>query len=260
LLTSLFKAVQGIRGNFLPDNKRIYPVIFLRNDIYRLIRDSDKNKWSDFLIDLEWTIPELKSMLAFRLNKVLDMYKPLAFDSIWKKFFPNPYVQMGFQGKKRMEVFAYVTRSTQLRPRDYIHYIQECATLALSKGQNSISAQTVKEVDDNFSEYLKDEIVDEISAIIPEIHDILSILSQIRKQTFSPSEFVVVYDELVKKKQIPDIGAENVLIMLFDFSIIGNKPSMKGQAIFKYQNKNARFNFHENIMIHRGLFKALQIF
>lgn len=35
---------------------------------------------------------------------------------------------------------------------------------------------------------------------------------------------------------------------------------VKEQQIFKYQHLEALFNFNENIIIHRGLYKALQIF
>lgn len=43
LLTSLFKAVQDIKYNINIEN--IFPIVFLRDDIYGLIKDSDKNKW-----------------------------------------------------------------------------------------------------------------------------------------------------------------------------------------------------------------------
>ena len=51
-----------------------------------------------------------------------------------------------------------------------------------------------------------------------------------------------------------------MLKILFDFSVIGNDPSIKHQAIFKYEKESAKFNFRENIIVHRGLYKALQIF
>jgi hypothetical protein len=107
---------------------------------------------------------------------------------------------------------------------------------------------------------LKGEIIDEIHVEMPEINDVLAIFSQIRKQTFNPSEFTSAYNEFVSKGKLTNRGAENVLIMLFDVNVIGNQPTMKGKTIFKYENKSARFNYKENIMIHRGLFKALQIF
>ncbi|WP_216388078.1 hypothetical protein, partial [Arcanobacterium phocae] len=124
-----------------------------------------------------------------------------------------------------------------------------------------VHPRLLKEADGEFSEYMKNEISDEIYAVLPEYKEIFSILSQIRKQTFSPSIFVESYNKMVKEdKSFVNRGAETVLRLLFDFSVIGNKPSMQNQAIFKYQKESARFNFTENIIVHRGLYKALQIF
>jgi cold shock CspA family protein len=50
LLTSLFKAVQDVRSIFAPGDNKLYPVVFLRDDIYDLLQDPDKingvtSKW-----------------------------------------------------------------------------------------------------------------------------------------------------------------------------------------------------------------------
>ena len=42
--------------------------------------------------------------------------------------------------------------------------------------------------------------------------------------------------------------------------IVGNQASKRKEKIFKYQYKDCTFNHTENIVIHRGLYKALQIF
>lgn len=223
LLTSLFKAVQDIRANFNSGSIKIFPVVFLRNDIYGLIKDSDKNKWSDFRIDMEWTPLKIKKMLSYRLNIVLGT-TGLDFNSVWSQFFSDKYLKMGHSDKRTMDIFSYITRSTQLRPRDYIHYLKECAELALSRRQSTISSSVVKEVDDAFSDYLKDEIIDEIHAILPEVNEVFSMLSQIRKQTFPPREFENAYKDMVRKGAVIDKGVENILILLFDFSVIGNEP------------------------------------
>lgn len=107
---------------------------------------------------------------------------------------------------------------------------------------------------------MKNEIIDEMYAVLPEYDDIFAILSLIRKQTFKPNEFVDKYNQMVEEKTIPERGAEKVLKLLFEFSVIGNDPSIKHQAIFKYERDSAKFNFKENIIVHRGLYKALQIF
>ena len=69
------------------------------------------------------------------------------------------------------------------------------------------------------------------------------------------------YDERKKKGVIQnDKNAEAILKILFEHSVIGNVPSINNQAIFKYEKNSAKFNFKENIIIHRGLYKVLQIF
>ena len=231
----------------------------MRTDIYNLISYSDKNKWTDSCIKLIWTPEKLKKLLRFRLN-VLFETKNLSFNECWRMLFGAQEVVYGSRKRKRMDSFEYILRSTQNRPRDFVKYFQECANQTLNDNSLLITPQLIKNADNEFSEYMKNEIIDEIYAVLPEYEDIFAILSLIRKQTFNPAEFVEKYNQMVAEKVISDKGAEKVLKLLFDFSVIGNDPSIKHQAIFKYEKDSARFNFKENIIVHRGLYKALQIF
>lgn len=255
LLTSLFKAVQDIKSVFYRTELKIIPVVFLRSDIYSLIRDSDKNKWSDFKIDLTWNLDSLKRMLCHRLYVSSD--RKLPEDIVWNKLFSCSYVMMGNQNRNQKDIFDYIARSTHWRPRDFTHYISECAKLALQKNEPQITPHIVKEVDNEFSEYLKGEIVDEVYADFYNIEDVMNLLSQLRKQTFSPAEFTQAYSENGYGTMA---DAKNVLFKLFEYGIIGNQPSMRGKQVFKHQYPNARFNNTESVIIHRGLYKALQIF
>ena len=255
LLTSLFKAVQDIKATFCRTDLKILPVVFLRSDIYSLIKDSDKNKWSDFKVELSWTLESLKKMLCHRLFISAD--KQIAEENVWEKLFSSSYVMMGNQNRNKKVIFDYIARSTHWRPRDFTHYISECAKLALQKNEPQITPYIVKEVDNEFSEYLKGEILDEVYADFYNIEDVLNLLSQMRKQTFSPREFIEAY---TSNEYGTQIDAKNVLSKLFEYGIIGNQPSMKGTQVFKHQYPNARFNNTESVIIHRGLYKALQIF
>jgi hypothetical protein len=254
LITSLFKAVQDIKAYFKDSHINIRPVIFLRSDIYSLIKDSDKNKWSDYKLDLKWNTDQLKNMICHRLY--ISSSKKYKEKEIWNIIFPQKYIYMGNKNHNRMNDFDYISRSTHWRPRDYIHYVSECAKLALEKKEIAILSHTIKEVDREFSEYLKGEITDEIYSVIPNIDSVFNILSQIRKQTFSPQLFLDAYEPYAK---YPEEG-KYVLLQLFEHGVIGNQPSMKGQQIFKHQYPNALFNMNENVIIHRGLYKSLQIF
>ena len=260
LITSLFKAVQDVK-NFFHDKKNIVnPIIFLRDDIYALIKDADKNKWSDFKLELEWNEEKIKKMLAFRISKVIDPNAEiLPFEKAWNSIFLSKPVSMGDRQQKQMPIFEYITLSTHLRPRDYVKYIQVCSEQTYNDGYDKIHPDTVKKVDKGFSNYMKDEIIDEIHSLLPEIDKIFSIISQIRKWNFSIQEFKATYEKYLQDGTVKEKNVDFVLQTLFNFSVIGNRPKNRTISFFRYENKEARFNFNENIVVHRGLFKALQI-
>lgn len=259
MLTSLFKAVQDIRSIFDSEGKHILPVIFLRSDIYARLKDSDKNKWRESIIDLEWDSTKIQRMLAHRLCVAANIPKT-DFNIVWYKLFDKDMVKMGNRQSRKMEIFKYIERSTEMRPRDFVQYVKECVTLAKERSEMPILPQTVKDADDIFSEYLKGETIDEIFAVIPEINEILGLLSTIRKQSFQFTTFEHEYNELVKREVVPKRDVKNILLILFDSGVLGNQPTMKGQAIFKFSKKSPRFNFNETMIVHRGLYKALQIY
>ncbi|VTT05594.1 P-loop ATPase, Sll1717 family [Streptococcus oralis] len=259
LITGLFKAVNETRNIFQDEQLPVYPVVFLRSDIFQRINYSDKNKWSDYLINLEWTSEKLHRLIQSRIN-VLTENQSKTFHEAWEKIVMNKEVKMGNQQNSKMSSIDYILRSTHNRPRDVIKYLKEASKIALRNNCSVIGPRHIKEADASFSEYMRQEISDEIYSVLPEYNEIFSILSTIRKQTFNPKDFVEIYQEKVKHEKLIDRGAENVLKILFDFSVIGNKPSIKSKQIFKYENESSRFNFRENIIVHRGFYKALQIF
>jgi hypothetical protein len=265
LLTSLFKAVQDIRNVFKPLSKKIIPIIFLRDDIYSIIKDPDKNKWSDLKIDIDWDEPKLKKLLAFRISRAIDSKiensKILKFEEAWFKLFEDKPVTMGDRQKKEMSIFDFISRSTHLRPRDFVKYLQACAAEAVESNREIISPTIVKRVDKAFSNYLKSEIEDEIQAILPEISTIFQIISQLGKQNFKYDEFRNLYDTYLKNNTVTEGNLNYIFQNLFDFGVIGNQPkNTKVPPVFRYKNREARFNPNEIIQVHRGLFKALQLY
>ncbi|WP_294224804.1 hypothetical protein [uncultured Chryseobacterium sp.] len=260
LITSLFKAVQDIKIYFSDRRDIINPIVFLRDDIYSIIKDADKNKWTDFKIEIDWDKEKIKKMLAYRLSKSINPDSPiLNFDKAWNTIFIDKPIFMGDKKQKPLHIFDYITLSSHLRPRDYIKYINVCCEQTISENWNKIHPKTVKKVDKGFSNYMKDEIIDEVHALLPEIDKIFSIISQIRKWNFSIKEFKDTYNIYLEKETIKESNIDFVLQTLFNFSIIGNRPKNREVSFFRYENKEARFNFNENIVVHRGLFKSLQI-
>lgn len=258
LLTSLFKAVQDIRAMFI--KFKVYPVVFLRDDIYDILQDPDKNKWTDFKVDLDWNRDSLQNMLAFRISRADKASKKIkSFANAWGEIFEGGGVRYGDKGSKNMPIFDYITRSTQNRPRDYVRYIQICAEKALEKGYEKITPKIVKTEGKAFSNYLRTEMEDEIHGAVPEIKMILNLFTKLRKQTIRINEFKELYESEVDTGNLPKRDYQFILEILFMFSVIGNVTSQKSHTIFRYENKEARLNMRENICVHRGLFRALQI-
>lgn len=259
LLTSLFKAVQDIKYTLSATNLNILPVVFLRDDIYSLIKDADKNKWRDFKIEIEWNSEKIKQLLAYRISKDIGEVKILDFKTAWDFIFYPSKVKIG-SGKNYVDSFDYITRSTHLRPRDYIRFIQVCAEETINYGRNKIPRETIKFVDRAFSNYLKDEIIDEIYPVLPDIEEIFQIISNLRKWVFGVDEFKREYLKYLRAKTVKEENIDYVLDTLYKFSVIGNQNRYKMETIyFKYLHTNMNLNRNEKLVVHRGLFKALQI-
>lgn len=260
LITSLFKAVQDIRSIFLGENYRLYPTVFLRDDIYDLLEDNDRNKWSDLKSTLDWDETKIKNLLAFRISRAISPNgKTMNFRDAWNAIFTKGSVKYGSRQTKEMQPFLYITRSTQLRPRDYIRYIQACSEETLDLNYKKIRPTTIKKIDKAFSNYLRNEMEDEIHGILPEIKKILDLFSSIRKQTLSIEEFKIAHSSAINNDSIPKRDTFFVLKILFHFSVIGNQPKQSNNHVFRYKNPEAQLNQNEKITVHRGLFKALQI-
>ena len=258
LLTSLFKAVQDIRYTFSDTNLNIRPIVFLRDDIYSLIKDADKNKWRDFKIEIEWSEKEIKDLLAYRISRDANLEESLSFNQAWNLIFESSSVRAG--SGKMTNSFDFITRSTHLRPRDYIRYIQVCAEETASFERSQIESETIRFVDRAFSNYLRDEIVDEVYPLVTEIEEVLQIISNIRKWNFSISEFRKQWNNYYANSSEAIHNFDKVLEVLYRFSVLGNQhPRKKEILYFKYMHTNMNLNKNERLVLHRGLFKALQI-
>jgi len=265
LIKGLFKAVQDVCSIFQNlEIIKLRPVVFLRDDIYDLLRDNDKTKWGDFKVDLNWNESKIKNLLAFRISRAInsECKQMLSFEDAWVKIFGKSLIASGNRAKNKTNTFEYITKSTLLRPRDFVAYIQSCAEYALdakiADKYGCITPNIVRAADKAFSNYLRNELTDELCAIIPEIDSIFNALSQVRKWNFSINEFEKIYLDYIADGLAKERNIKELLSVLFMFDVIGNNPK-PGYNVFRYKNREARINFHERIIVHRGLFKSLQI-
>ncbi len=261
LLTSLFKAVQDVKSVLSKERGfNIMPVIFLRNDIYAHIKDADKNKWDDLSIELEWDTERLKQLLAFRISQDDAIRRGAPdFETEWHRIFTKERIGTGLGRRKSMHTFDYMANSTLLRPRDFIKFIKACCEEVIDT-QEFVTPEVLHHVDRAFSNYLKQEFRDELFPILPDIDRIFDVMSYQRQWIFSPNSFKEAYEKERQLGNIAEPNVDKVLETLYNFSVIGvQNRNVKTKHYFKYINTNMAYNRNENIVIHRGLFKALGI-
>ncbi|MCG7417328.1 hypothetical protein MHY30_07420 [Microbacterium sp. ACRRU] len=252
--------ILAARGLFLAARKAgraIYPVVFLRDDIFARIQFEDKNKADDESVTLHWDYEDapvtLRSLMESRFREELGTdSKP---DVAWGDVFDESELTRGSKPK-----YTFMLDRTLLRPRDVIKFCNE--SLAAYKkdpaGAGLIANKHLYEARNAYSKYLLKEFRDEIHKQMPEHETATSILQRIGLTTFSRVEFVAA----AKQQKLDEPAAEAMLRSLFDFSIIGVRrvggPKSGSGWVWKYLDPEATFTANEQqIKVHPGLKEAL---
>ncbi|MCC8345143.1 hypothetical protein LNN35_20485 [Pseudomonas stutzeri] len=260
LISGLFKAVQDIKSISIERGVNVNPVIFLRDDIYDLIQDPDKTKWGDLAVDLKWNKSEMQSLIAHRLARAAGANaKKVFFGETWHEFFARESIKVGLGREKEISIYDWITKNTLLRPRDYIKYLQLCAKKAYEANYRLVRASTLTMQDITYSSYLRGELVDEIHSILPDIVNIFDLISKLGKAHFSVDDFSSAYQKAYESGEVKNKNPRYVLNILFFFSVIGNHFS-DNKIVFRYMNREASLNLDCALVVHRGLYKSLQLF
>ena len=190
LVTSLFKAIDEIRNEINVRGRRLFPIAFLRDDIFDQLENSDRNKWEDVILRLAWRRDSLQRMLAHRISRANNLAEMiLPFEDAWSLLFTDQQISMGGDSPKQT-MFYYLMQGTYHRPRDYIVYVSRGAKIALDKDLKLIDSKRFLGCEPFYSKYFRQELQDEITPIIPEIDQVFAALSNIGKATFVLHDFI----------------------------------------------------------------------
>lgn len=257
LLIGLFKAVASVRAKF--GRRGILPVIFLRDDIYSLLRNNDKNKWADSALNLQWTEESLNRLLAFRILRAQHSNaSDISLLKAQQSVFLVDTVRLKNRRGERREVIKYMLARTMMRPRDIVSYMRECANVALQRDMYGIDANVIKAAEFGYSSRLRGEMVDEIQSIIPNIDIVFDEISNIRKQILHLEEFEKAIERILDKLEC-ELPVHTISEIMFNFSVFGNIAAQRSNKIFKYNHPQAVLNRNEQIIIHQGLLKSLRV-
>ena len=255
LVTNLLKAVRLIRSD--SRFKNVFPIVLLRDDIYNLLQDPDREKWMDWTISINWSENRIKELMAYRLCQAARV--PLrSFDKIWKDLvgsapsFTTP--------NKVWDKFDFITSYTLGRPRDYIYYLSRASKLICDRierrvGSATLSQDVLRACVGPFATHLRRELEDEMSGQLPYIRDVMEIVLTFSGRHFRFDEFKIAYENARTEAREEWGDVESVLDTLYSFSAIGFvKPG--GAEYYRYQSHIAELDHSRTMVLHKGLVAA----
>ncbi|PKK84532.1 MAG: hypothetical protein CVT49_02865 [candidate division Zixibacteria bacterium HGW-Zixibacteria-1] len=264
-LIGLLLAARDIFTEAKQNNKKLSIVVFLRDDIYSHLQFEDKNKLTqNFMTEIKWderdNSPTLKKLMENRFNKLLSDENAI----IWDDVFDESKDMSGHQSK-----YQHILDRTFLRPRDIILFCN--MVLKSFKNNKKIDATRIvnrfENIDINtarndYSNYLLNELDDELHKHIVDYKIYLEIFKSIGYLQFNTSDFLTAYEK--RKNLLPNqIQPIDILKILFEFSIVGYYKvggSGYGGSEWIYRYKDPRSQFDESSTIYRvhlGLMEAL---
>lgn len=259
-IIGLFRAARIFNLAAAEVNKQISICVFLRDDIYDMLRFEDKRKFTaNCVTRIEWDTDRTDNTLQSLMNKrfsalLADGDENIAWDDIFDA--------KSINGK--FTKYNYITDMTCLRPRDIIDYCnlilasyKKRAKRGVNNCFENVDIVTARSI---YSRNLLEEFDDEVHKHLPHYESYLDVIKKLGKSKFSFSEFEEVYKTHIDPT---DFDAETCLINLYKFSIVGNYiiGGTRGgsQKVFKYKDARNELDFELPIIVHPGLVPTLGI-
>ena len=253
-LAALVFQVNRLNQEFTSNNAPVKIILLCRTELFERLPNANKNKIRQNSAEyLEWYDPSSGGKVS-HLWRLIDLRAKL-FDpeigSTVQDFFPD-----SIDGSKAEDFLLSLTRHT---PRDLIQLLTciQRHTVESKPTRDDI----VGGAKDYSYNYFAPEIKDELSGYFsPEdIELTFQVLGGIRKRDFGISEAQALLEQRQQKLQT---NLESILGALFECSAIGNVQNRNTGTTFytfKYRNRHSSFNTTERIILHKGLWKAMNL-
>lgn len=241
---------------------QVGPIVFLRSDIYDGLRFPDKNKVTRNLVEpLTWTDHftgenSLKLLMDRRIRIMGSLSTGVA--DPWSLVFDDQ-VMRGTQQK-----FKHMAARTYLRPRDMIQFSNFCLLEARKTKSTMVGNREVAAARPDYSNYLVDELEDEMSEAVPHWPKLFDVLRRVHKLRFTRTEFDQAYGALQLEEKL-GVTSDQAIEELFRFSVVGFTKTggggYGGSAVaFRYRDSRLSFDpSARTLHVHPGLKEALEL-
>lgn len=228
-------------------------VILCRTDLFEKTSNANKNKVrQDYAVELDW-FHDPREPQKSQLVEIANTRATLSLKketNVFREFFPAEI--------EHTPAVTYCLEMTRHTPRDFLQILSHVQKF--SSGGKLTVAQVKSGLRDYSIKYFLPEIKDELNGYCPqaEIEAFVRALSRLKKREFGYQEFVAE----MRIEGFEETSSRRVLEALFECSAIGTisqRPSGLNFFTFKFRNRNSVFNSSERILLHRGVWKALNL-
>ena len=258
VLSALINEVKDINRFF---NLSFIPfkiIVLCRTDMFERLPDPNKNKIKqDHSFTFTWYREGLNKSEDSDLVGLVNLRAKLVYPEIkdiFTTFFPKTYMD-----KKTCRSLLEFTRHT---PRDFIQLINHIQSQCHENTIKVTSLEISNGIKYYSTEYFKQEIADEMAGYLSRkvIEGVFNVLSAIRSREFKLYDFI---DCCKNIKELDDADVYEIMRVLYDCSAIGHTYSYNGgktyRVTFKYRNRSSSFVPKDRIILHKGLWKALNV-
>lgn len=256
IITGLIRAADEINRYFQRTTLSIKCIIFIRNDIFTLCRDSNlTNILRDSAIKLSWEIDDdpFESDLLQLVSKRVDAVSgnKNSIKQFWYEVFPET-----LGGRQSAD---YILENIIHRPRDILQFLTE-AQKKYTRGRR-LTADKVESALKQYSvEYFLGAMQDELTGFFPD--DAVTILPEILSKMGEKYFYLAAFEsECQKHTAFDSVSPRQVLKKLFEAGYIGqHRPRAHfDYTVFSYRNTREKFQDDHECILHRGLQRALNI-
>ena len=253
-LADLINAARAVNLFLSSLNLDAKVVVLIRDEVFLIIPDPNLAKRiNDNGIFLRW-YDNTRDPLSTPLLRIIEKRANLvdvkgSIETLWSEWFPRTL-------DNRPSV-SFILDNTRFLPRDLISFFRELQSI----GNPPFNRTQVLAALGNYSEWFLQELSDSIVGFVPEEirKELPSVLSELgRRFKFSDFKESLIEHGFQEEKY----SSEEVAKDLFNTSWIGNvwKTSEDTDRFsFKHRKRNAAFNRNHDIIIHNGLWKALNL-
>lgn len=253
-ISGLIRSANSLNNYLFKKAVPIKFIVLVRPDVLNLCMDTDINKvYRDSRIDLIWhndvrnpLNSDLMELVKLRLSTA-GSYKPNK--NPWFEIFPKVI--------NKKDSWQFVLEHTLLRPRDILQFLIECKYLYSNK--SSLSESETKAALTNYSEkYFLAELQNELVGFLSDntIRSLPGMLAEIQGREFTTK----MWSDICENFDVVE-SPRNILTTLYDAGYVGQISERGSNTYinFKYRDPHISVNFSNKFLIHRGMWKALNV-